>query len=267
LFVVLFASTIFAACTESSARAAKKTQAAGGTTATDSAAPGSVNLGSGSYTPSALGAIGSISGIIKLDGAVPRDSNRVTTDLAICGLGTSTPVQTAATGGIASAIVWIADVKTGKALPIEKREQLESERCELEPRVQAAVVGTTVNVINDDKLLHRLAFIRLGTHDTLTVTPFFNAGQLVASERIAKRSGIVEVRCAQHPWTRGYIAVFRHPYFAVTGGNGEFRIDSLPAGAYKMMVWHEGMDAPKEEKVQVAAGGEARVVVGIGVGR
>jgi len=141
-----------------------------------------------------------------------------------------------------------------------------SEKCALDPRVQAVVVGTTMNVYNEDRLLHKLIFIG-GAHDTLTKMPFFNSGQMVASERLATKPGIVEVRCALHAWTHGYIAVFDHPYFAVTDANGAFTIDSLAPGTYKMMVWHEGMAQPVAQQIQIGANGTARVDVAIRVAR
>ncbi len=155
--------------------------------------------------------------------------------------------------------MWIADAKSGKPLSIEKRAELSSDNCLLDPRVQAITVGTTVNVINDDKVLHKLIFTKFGTHDTLTVTPFFNSGQIVATERLAKTPGMVEVRCVEHPWERGYIAVFGHPYFAVTEDNGSFKIDSLAPGSYKLMMWREGLAKPTEQQVQVTAGGTATI--------
>jgi hypothetical protein len=169
------------------------------------------------------------------------------------------PKAATAAKSFGNTIVWIADVKAGKPLPIERRAEISSDDCLLDPRVQAVVVGTTVNVINDEKVLHRLVFTKLGTHETLTVTPFFNTGQIVASERLAKSPGIVEVRCARHPWTRGYIAVFDHPYFAVTEANGSFKIDSLPPGSYRAMIWHEGDAKPSEQAVQITAGGTATI--------
>ena len=105
-----------------------------------------------------------------------------------------------------------------------------------------------MNVFNDDRLLHRLVFVRAGTHDTLAVMPFFNDGQIVASEKLAKKPGIVAVTCALHPWTHGYIAVFDHPYFAVTDKSGRFAIDSIAPGTYKVMLWHEGMGEPIERR-------------------
>lgn len=205
-----------------------------------------------------MSSMGAVSGTIGLNGAPPSPTVPVTTDQKLCGTTAEGPIVASAKG-ISNAVVWIADVKTGKTLPIEKRISLSSEKCILDPRVDAVIVGTTVNVFNDDKLLHRLVFTRAGTNDTLTVMPFFNVGQVVASERLAKEPGIVEVRCAMHPWTHAYLLVFDQPYFAVTENDGSFKIDSLPPGNYKMMVWHEGMAKPAEQQVQVAAGGTAKV--------
>jgi hypothetical protein len=43
--------------------------------------------------------------------------------------------------------------------------------------------------------------------------------------------GMVSVKDNEHPWTRAYLAVFDHPYFAVTGNGGTFTIDGVPAGS------------------------------------
>lgn len=156
-------------------------------------------------------------------------------------------------------VVWIKDASTGKPFPVDKRADLSSDDCVLDPLVQAVVVGTTFNVFNDDKEIHRFVFTRAGTHDTLTVMPFFNSGQVVASERLAKVPGIVDVQCARHPWMHGYIAVFDQPYFAVTDERGRFAIDSLPPGSYTVLAWREGMASPSSQAVRVAANGTATI--------
>jgi hypothetical protein len=232
---------------------------------TNDSAAGSVDLGGSAYKAAPMAAVGLLAGTIKLDGAAPVDSVPITVDESVCGTKAESPV-TATAKGLAGVIVWIADAKTGKALPVEKRLELSSEKCALDPRVQAVVVGTTMNVYNEDRLLHKLIFIG-GAHDTLTKMPFFNSGQMVASERLATKPGIVEVRCALHAWTHGYIAVFDHPYFAVTDANGAFTIDSLAPGTYKMMVWHEGMAQPVAQQIQIGANGTARVDLAIRVAR
>ena len=258
---VLVALASLSACTKDSTpdKRGGAARASTGPKIDDSAA-GSIDLGGAPYSATTLAAVGSVSGTVRLSDSTVSDT--IATDSTSGGPDCiAKPVRKgqAPKHVPLSAIVWIANVKAGKPIPIEKRADLASEDCLLDPRVQAVVVGTTINVVNDDKVLHKLVFTRLGTHDTLTVTPFFNVGQIVASERLAKKSGMVEVRCAQHPWTRAYIAVFDHPYFAVTESNGSFKIDSLPPGSYKMMVWREGAAKPVEQQIQIAAGGTAKV--------
>jgi hypothetical protein len=229
---------------------------------------GVLGLSSESYRTVAVTNPGAVVGTIKLEGTAPppSDAAAIASDSSGCRMPAAKQAASKSTG-LANAVVWIADADSGKALPREKRFDLASEDCQLDPRVQGAVVGSTFDVLNVDRVLHRLIFTRFGTRDTLTVMPFFNTGQVVASERIAKGPGLVEVRCVQHPWTHAYIAVFNHPYFAVTRADGSFRIDSMPAGNYRVMVWHEGVAQPIERSVTVAAGGEAKVDVGIALTR
>jgi hypothetical protein len=40
------------------------------------------------------------------------------------------------------------------------------------------------------------------------------------------------------PWVNGNIAVFAHPYFAVTDADGAFEIKDAPAGKYRLVVWN-----------------------------
>lgn len=260
----LLASLLLLACSKDAtptARAASAKPGASRAKTNDSAA-GSVDLGSLGYKPSPLTSVGSISGTVSLDGAAPTATVPIAVDQKVCGTQADNPVE-ASPKGLADVIVWVADARTGKPLSNDKRRELSSDKCLLDPRVQAVIVGTTVNVFNDDKAIHRLEFIRAASGDTLETMRFFNDGQVVASERLAKIPGIVEVRCAQHPWTRAYIAVFDHPYFAVTEKDGAFRLDSLPPGKYTVNVWHEGMKQPLKQQVQVAANGSAKVDVAV----
>jgi hypothetical protein len=226
----------------------------------DSAA-GTVDIGGTSYRPGPMSAVGSVSGVVRLKGDVPGDTAVTASGQPACDVS-SEPVANSARDE-ANTVVWIADPRTGRALPIERRVELTTEHCAIEPRITTAVVGSGLNMFNDDRLLHKLVFTRMGTDDTLAVMPFFNEGQLVASSTLAAKPGVVEIRCAQHGFMHGYILVFDHPYFTTTSSDGSFKIDSLAPGSYKLMVWHEGAAKPVERTIKVTAGGTARTEVAL----
>ena len=55
--------------------------------------------------------------------------------------------------------------------------------------------------------------------------------QLVAESRA------LPLACDIHPWMKGYIMVFDHPFFDVTEEDGSFEIQGVPAGEQKLIVW------------------------------
>ena len=61
------------------------------------------------------------------------------------------------------------------------------------------------------------------------------------------------MKCNVHPWMKGYIAVLKHPYFAVTDKNGHFEVKDLPPGTYTINAWQEKLGA-QSQKITVTAG-------------
>jgi len=57
---------------------------------------------------------------------------------------------------------------------------------------------------------------------------------------------------------RGYFAVLRTNYFAVTGEDGRFRLPELPPGNYTVTAWHEVFGTQSKE-ITVGAGQETSV--------
>ena len=49
------------------------------------------------------------------------------------------------------------------------------------------------------------------------------------------------LQCNIHPWMSGRLAVYDHPYFAVTDKDGNFEIKKAPAGTYRLTFYHEGI--------------------------
>lgn len=226
---------------------------------------GTVVLGIGSSAaPRAYRAMevtsgGSIVGTLSSLGALGDSVLVVTHDAKTCGANVRLREAIAAASALENVLVWVEGVPAGKRLPDMRRETLTIDRCTFEPRVLAVTSGSTINVFSRDRVVHDARFYREGAYEPVARVHTVDAGQVVPSEGIARTAGIVEVRCAEHPWARGYIAVFDHPYFAVTDRKGSFTIDSLPPGTYTVKMWHQRLAAPVEQRVAVGAGGTGRL--------
>ncbi len=68
----------------------------------------------------------------------------------------------------------------------------------------------------------------------------------------------IRVGCDVHKWMSGWIVVAKHPYYAVTGQDGAFRLEGVPAGNYTVEIWHEKLGKQQAE-VTVTPGGETAV--------
>jgi hypothetical protein len=72
-------------------------------------------------------------------------------------------------------------------------------------------------------------------------------------QAFAREEVSILVKCNVHPWMKGYIAVFKHPYFGVSDKNGDFELKGLPPGTYTITAWQEKLGT-KTQKVTVGAG-------------
>jgi hypothetical protein len=161
------------------------------------------------------------------------------------------------------AIVWLDDIRAGLDVPAERkldrRLELIAARCRLEPRLQLALVGSTLNVRNDESVAHQVQLFRDGGSQPVYRIPFIFAGQLVPTERPLTVPGVLEARSTQDPSLRSVVVVVDHPYAAVVGADGTFVIDSVPPGRYRLMAMNGGGAA--EQVVDVAGGGESPVAL------
>jgi hypothetical protein len=201
---------------------------------------------------------GTITGSVDFEGTVPVAAIvHPTSDQSACG--TSVMVKNIAVTGtrVAGAVVWLTDIRTGKALPIERRFELTNDACTLDPYVQAISTSATLNVSNDDRTLHTNRFINVGTGQIVGLAPFNDDGEVVPVDKFREPAEI-EVVCEQHPWTHAWIAVLDHPYFAQTSAAGTFSIDGIPAGKYHIRAWHPSLGFA-DDSVTVTAGQQTSV--------
>jgi Carboxypeptidase regulatory-like domain len=199
---------------------------------------------------------GAIHGVITLD-SVPQGHDTTLSGDEASACGARMPDRSVTHYGhdLEGALVWVSDARQGNALTADRRAHLAIVRCQLVPRMLALVRGTTINLQSRDATVHHTGFYSESEGELLSRMLTVDRWAVVPSARIAARPGLVRVRLSRHPYVHGFVAVFDHPYFAVTNRYGRYRISGLPAGTYHVRVWHERADRIVEQVVTVKPGG------------
>jgi len=205
------------------------------------------------YRIAPIAAGGTIGGSVDFEGTPPvSEVIRPSLDQKVCG--NSIVEKNLALSGtrVVGAIVWLTDIRSGKAFRLQRRFDLTNDSCTLDPFVQVIPTNGTLNVANDDRVLQTNRFINVGTGQIVAVAPFNDDGEVVPVDRF-KEPAEIEVVSEQHPWTHAWMAVLDHPYYAQTAANGTFSIDSVPPGKYHIRAWHPSLGYA-DDSVTVVAG-------------
>ena len=72
----------------------------------------------------------------------------------------------------------------------------------------------------------------------------------------SKPENFLKFKCDVHQWMFAWVSVFDHPYFAVSGKDGTFKIANVPPGKYKLQATHRKAGTVTQE-IEVKEG-EAR---------
>ena len=216
------------------------------------------------YVADSVATPGTVSGTIMTATPIPEAAPIPTgRDSALCGATIPDLSVTQQGNGLGGVVVWLDGIRRGKPLPLERRLELESLACKLSPRVQAGVTSSVVNVIGHDPFREHLRFLAGGEREPRASILLGRDEQVIPTERPFSAPGLVMVKDVDHPWPTAYIAVFDHPYFAVTAPNGTFTIDGVPPGKYTVVAWHE-RTGRAEQMVEVTAAGTARADLVLG---
>jgi plastocyanin len=152
-------------------------------------------------------------------------------------------------GNVLVRVRWTGGPVGAPAVP----QVLDQNGCLYTPRVLGVQLGQSLKVLNSDELLHNV-------HSTSKVNPPFNRAMPAAITETEFTFQMPEdaflVKCDVHPWMAAYVTVTDHPFFAVSGADGSFEIEGLPAGTYELEAWHERLGT-RTASVTVEDGGAA----------
>lgn len=127
------------------------------------------------------------------------------------------------------------------------------------PHILPVLVGTTVEWPNYDEILHNVF--------SFSETKQFDLG-LYKSPEVGRvtfdKPGRVDVYCSIHARMSCIILVLANPFFCVANERGAFKIANVPAGTYRLKVWHERLPAETRTLVVPETGDvKADFVLGI----
>jgi hypothetical protein len=213
------------------------------------------------YTGGAVSGGGSIKGTIKASGK--QDATlEVTKDKSFCG--DTLPAEkflVSAGGGLKNAIVRIDAIDRGKAFESTGDFSITNEKCQFNPHVMVAPKGANMKVRNDDPVLHNSHFFLVqadSSKKNVINLALPKQGVEIGKKKILRKPGLLSVQCDAHDFMQAWVWVAENPYAVVTGDDGSFSLSDVPAGSYKLTIWHEEL-GEKTVDVTVEAGKAANV--------
>ncbi len=205
----------------------------------------------GPATPLDHETTGTITGSVRVDGPVPPPVTLGGTPE--CVAEHAGPMVAADMlvhdGRLANAFVYVKDGLGNRVFDVPTDPVVIDQRgCTYEPRVVGVRVGQPIKFVNSDPFLHNV-------HGMPTTSSAWNFGMSVKGStrtiHLDRPEVMVSVRCDVHPWMQGWIGVLDHPYFAVTGADGQFVLRDVPPGDYTVAAWHERLGT-RESRVTLA---------------
>ncbi len=194
---------------------------------------------------------GDLRGTVHYAGVPPKlEPFQATRDQNVCGQAVPNESIELSNGALANVVVTVKGAQAAKPAP--RVITLDQRQCRYRPHVQVAAVGSTLEILNSDPMLHNI-------HGYMGTATLFNLAMPMQGQKIPRplpRTGLVRIKCDVHDWMNGWLVVTDGPN-AVTGADGAYEIKDLPAGTYTVTAWHEKL-GEKTAQIEVAASGEAR---------
>lgn len=201
---------------------------------------------------------GSVTGVINYsngdpDAVIKMDADPVCSGLHSDAVETETVVADA--GKLANVFVYVKEGVSGSYPAPGEAHVLNQEGCVYSPHVSGVMTGQKLVIRNSDPTLHNVHALPKNNEE-------FNQGQpfqgMELEKEFTSEEVMVRFKCDVHPWMGAYMAVLDHPFFSVSGADGSFEIDGLPAGDYVLEAWHETLGT-QTQSVSVAADGAVAV--------
>jgi plastocyanin len=141
-------------------------------------------------------------------------------------------------------------IKAQMSATKSKKAVLEQREMKFIPFVLPVLVGTTVDFPNNDKNWHNVY--------SKSEAKKFDLGLYAPGKSRSAtfdKPGVVRILCNVHPTMEAFIVVKEHPYFTAPDKSGNYRLNGVPLGKYRVQVWHPQLGT-SEAGVEIVREGE-----------
>lgn len=160
--------------------------------------------------------------------------------------------------GLKWVFVYVKDAKGSYAKPSEE-VVLDQKGCQYDPHVFGIMTGQTLKILNSDATEHNI-----NSRAKQTGPGAFNQSMprkgMKLNKSFRKPEVMVRIKCDIHPWMECFAGVLSHPFHSVSGADGSFSIDRLPAGTYTIEAWHEGGGGGTQTQTVTVGDGETQEI-------
>jgi len=131
--------------------------------------------------------------------------------------------------------------RAGENLDLEVR----TKHCNFGPFTGVVARDESIQFTNQDSIKHTLhTYVLRGRKATILKTvhnrgiPALDTIDETFTKKTLKKPGVVAITCDRHDFMENWLYVADSPYFAISDERGQFNIDGIPPGTYKMIAWH-----------------------------
>ena len=165
-------------------------------------------------------------------------------------------IKKSKTGELAETVVALrsSSLRGTKRAGKPKTALVDQQLFQFTPQTVAIQVKDSIRFLNSDATTHNVrASSPIATFNENMSPDFDYTHQFDRAGGIATP---IQIGCVFHGGMQAWIFVFDHPYFAVTGEDGQYSFENVPPGRYRLDVYHVLGRLRTSKSIEVTADGK-----------
>jgi hypothetical protein len=154
--------------------------------------------------------------------------------------------------GMRDVVITLDHVDAGKAFP-NRPINILSENCKFTPEVNVLPQGGTFFVDNQDAVMHNSQVYQSERGKIILNIPIPAEEISDGKVMFKKHYRIFQMICGMHEFMQTWGYRVQNPYYYQTQVDGNYKIDNIPPGEYKVSAWHYLMKK-QSKKIKVSEG-------------